>query len=536
MSEEDRAFLQRRVALFGLIIGLIFLGGFIFRTVIIAAVSEDVHGDFRDADYIFHSVAIVFLLAIWLLCRSRSRSARFIRTVESIGLVAACTSLVLMGAAIKMGAGPELIVVLCLTWILVARATYIPSSARRTLLIGFVIGIPLIGMTYFKFLGTVPAEMSSRGFVGLSGAEAGRLGAIVTSVYWITSVAVSTGASKVIYGLRKDIRGVKQLGQYALVRKLGEGGMGAVYEAKHVLLRRPTAVKLIRQGRFAEESLARFVREVQLTAKLTHPNTVTIFDYGRTPDGVFYYAMELLDGATLRDIVQLCGRQPAARVVHILAQVAGALSEAHAVGLVHRDIKPANIMLCRQGGVPDVAKVLDFGLVKDVGEDVDPSVSRAGVIKGTPHYMAPEAITAPDSVDARSDLYALGAVGYYLVTGHHLFTGKSVMEVCMQHVQDNPPPPSERLGEPVPASLESLILDCLAKNPTRRPQSAADLQMRIRGCEEIGDWDGNWWWEEYGEAIRVHIQESRSMPDALTLDVGLAERPQQRLLDSDIND
>jgi serine/threonine-protein kinase len=300
--------------------------------------------------------------------------------------------------------------------------------------------------------------------------------------------------------------------------------MGAVYEANHMLLRRPTAIKLLRQDKLGEESLARFEREVQLTAKLTHPNTVTIFDYGRTPDGVFYYAMELLDGATLEDIVQVVGPQPAARVVHVLTQVAGALSEAHAVGLIHRDIKPANIMLCRQGGIHDVAKVLDFGLVKDVGDEVGPSVSRTGVIKGTPYYMAPEAITAPDAVDARSDLYALGAVGYYLVTGQHLFPGKTTMEVCMQHLQNSPTPPSERLGEPVPASLESLILDCLAKDPSQRPQSAVDLQARLRACGEVGDWEASWWWEEYGEAMQIRLQETRSTPDGLTLDVELAER------------
>jgi serine/threonine-protein kinase len=278
-----------------------------------------------------------------------------------------------------------------------------------------------------------------------------------------------------------------RLGQYTLLEKLGEGGMGEVYLARHAMLERPTAIKLLPPGRFDAESLARFEREVQLTARLTHPNTVRIHDYGQTRDGIFYYAMECLDGATLADVVKHDGPMPAGRVIHLLDQIAGALAEAHQAGLVHCDIKPANIFLTEQGGMPDVAKLLDFGLVKQIGE---PSTQpgAASRITGTPLYMAPEAITTPDQVDARSDLYALGAVGYFLLTGQDVFTGRTLLEVCGHHLHSTPVPPSRRTSSPVAADLEALILSCLDKNPERRPADARSLQRALRACSDAGSW------------------------------------------------
>src|SRR6185503_3012449 len=211
-----------------------------------------------------------------------------------------------------------------------------------------------------------------------------------------------------------EVRDARRLGRYTLLEKIGEGGMGAVYSVRHAMLRRPTAMKLLPPQKFGAQNVARFEREVQLTARLTHPNTIRIFDYGRTPDGIFYYAMEYLDGANLAEVIAEGGPMPAGRVIHILDQVAGALTEAHGIGLIHRDVKPANIILTEQGGVPDVAKILDFGLVKEMGETGADPLTHADTLTGTPMYMSPEAIAAPDQVDARADLYALGAVGYYL--------------------------------------------------------------------------------------------------------------------------
>jgi serine/threonine-protein kinase len=234
---------------------------------------------------------------------------------------------------------------------------------------------------------------------------------------------------------------------------------------------------------------------------LTHPNTVTVFDYGRTTDGVFYYAMELLEGATLDEIVEVDGPQPAERVIHLLEQAAGSLAEAHDAGLIHRDVKPGNILVVDRGGISDLVKVVDFGLVKDVGlggeATSEPALTRTDAITGTPLYIAPETVTAPETVDGRTDLYALGAVGYWLVTGTHVFGGKSILEVCGHHLHSVPDPPSARLGAPVASDLEAVLLACLAKRPEDRPASAHVLRDRLRACAAAGRWTNaraaQWW-------------------------------------------
>jgi serine/threonine-protein kinase len=269
------------------------------------------------------------------------------------------------------------------------------------------------------------------------------------------------------------------------------------------MMRRPTAIKLLRPEKAVESNRQRFEREVQLTARLTHPHTITIFDYGRTPEGVFYYAMELLDGASLEKVVAVAGGLAPARVVHVLYEVAGALVEAHDVGLIHRDIKPANIILCRQGGLHDFPKIVDFGLVKDLEPGGDAALTRADVIAGTPLYIAPEAITSPESVSPQSDLYSLGAVGYFGLTGQHVFDGRTLVEVCSHHLHTEPEPPSKRLNEPVPSDLEALLLECLEKDPSRRPAGARELRRRLEACAAFGGWtedDARAWWEANGPA------------------------------------
>jgi eukaryotic-like serine/threonine-protein kinase len=267
----------------------------------------------------------------------------------------------------------------------------------------------------------------------------------------------------------------RQLGPYRLDEKIGEGGMGVVYKASHEFLERPAAIKLLPADRAGERDRRRFEREVQLTSRLTHPNTISIYDYGRTPEGTFYYAMEYLDGLDLQTLVEREGPQEPARVAHLLAQLTAALDEAHRVGLIHRDVKPANVMLCERGGVKDVVKVLDFGLIKSLdcrGNGADTEIDR---IVGTPLYLSPEALTAPETVDARSDLYAVGALGYFLLTGVPPFSGRNVLEVCGHQLHSAPVPPSQRLGRALPRELEQLLLRCLAKAPQDRPQSAAQL-------------------------------------------------------------
>jgi serine/threonine protein kinase len=256
----------------------------------------------------------------------------------------------------------------------------------------------------------------------------------------------------------------------------------------------------------SDAAIARFEREVQLTGALTHPNTVVIFDYGRTHDGIFYYAMEYLDGMNLDDLVKRFGPLPEARMVYILRQVCGALAEAHAAGLVHRDVKPANIFLTSRGGMHDFAKVLDFGLVKALDVEDTANLTSANVMTGTPLYASPEAVIHPDQVDVRADVYAVGAVGYFLLTGTPVFTGDSVVEICMKHVNTVPESPSVRSGKQVSRGLEGLLLRCLAKSPSDRPSDAADLLKQFEACTFDGVWtasDAAVWWAAKDETTRV---------------------------------
>jgi serine/threonine-protein kinase len=265
------------------------------------------------------------------------------------------------------------------------------------------------------------------------------------------------------------------------------------------MLRRPTAVKLLPIEKAGEQTIARFEREVQHTSRLEHPNSVSIYDYGRTPDGQFYYAMELLDGLTLEQLVDVDGPVSAARAALILRQAALALAEAHAMGLVHRDIKPANIMLCERAGIPDTVKVLDFGLVKALDSpNVDDNITQANTVLGTPRYLAPEAISDPDGVGPPCDVYALGAIGFFLVTGRDVFTGRTVVEVCSKHLKDAPESPSAVLGEAIDPGFEALTLRCLEKRPHDRPRDGAALAEEV---EQLGltGWtveDARAWWRE----------------------------------------
>jgi hypothetical protein len=300
--------------------------------------------------------------------------------------------------------------------------------------------------------------------------------------------------------VEKAHRAIKQLGQYTLEEKVGSGGMGSVYRARHAFLRRPTAVKMLNADNVAQGAVARFEREVQLTSRLNHPNTIAVYDFGRTPEGVFYYAMEYLEGINLEDLVKNFGPLPEGRVIAILQQVCGSLAEAHEIGLIHRDVKPANIILTARAGIPDFVKVLDFGLVKAVDAEEEAKLTQANVTLGTPFYMSPEAVERPETVTALSDLYAIGAVGYFLLTGTPVFTGRTVMDVCMKHVRAAPDPPSKRAGRPLAPGLEALILRCLAKDPRSRPPGAGALAEELGRCQPGESWtraDAASWWAAF---------------------------------------
>ncbi|NNG17435.1 MAG: serine/threonine protein kinase, partial [Gemmatimonadales bacterium] len=362
--------------------------------------------------------------------------------------------------------------------------------------------------------------------------EAFRALFIVRRAFWSLVALLVLGAfgglvySRLFHNLQRRVEQAERLGQYTLEEKIGEGGMGTVYRASHAMLARPTAIKLLRSGETTPQLLARFEREVQLTSQLTNPNTIAIYDYGRTPDGVFYYAMEFLEGVTLDNLIEIDGPQPEGRVVHILRQVAASLAEAHEIGLIHRDIKPANIMLLQRGGAYDVVKVLDFGLVREVHQSQDEMLTAVNTIPGTPHFLSPESIESPDSVGAQADIYALGAVAYHLVTGAFVFDGQSVIQLMTRHVNEAPEPPSERLGRPIDPALEQLILRMLAKDPNHRPANGRELLAALSNgfLPDTRIWtetDAKLWWDTKSAPCRAaECADDESYEGALEVDLG----------------
>jgi len=286
----------------------------------------------------------------------------------------------------------------------------------------------------------------------------------------------------------------RQVGNFILEECIGIGASGSVYQARHTMMNRPAAVKLLNQDKLSQEHIARFEREVQMTSRLNHPNTVSIYDYGRTPDGLFYYVMELVQGMSLKELVQIHGPQPAGRTIQILQQICGSLDEAHHAGMIHRDIKPENILLSSRFEDCDHITVLDFGLVLDTH---DYHEQEAKGLTGTPMYLAPESINSPSSTQVASDIYSIGAVGYFLLTGEPLFTGNDAIDICLKQLQETPIVPSKRLGQPLPEDLENLIICCLHKEPTQRPVSAMQLIDQLRLCEDAASWTrqqcGLWW-------------------------------------------
>ncbi len=387
-----------------------------------------------------------------------------------------------------------------ISWIAVLILVYsmiAPSSPRRMLLasLGAALMDPLaFGVTYLAGAPTPPLV-------------------VVIVMTWpsVACAFVAMVPSRVLQRIGRRLHEAQELGSYHLQEPLGTGGMGEVWRARHRLLARDAAIKLVRPELLGAQTavetaavLRRFEREALATAALSSPHTIQVFDFGVTQDGAFYYVMELLTGRDLESLVREFGPLPASRVIYLLRQVAHSLADAHARGLVHRDIKPANIYVCRMGLDYDFAKVLDFGLVKVKHRPAgDTLATIEHTATGTPAYMAPETILGDVDVDRRADVYALGCVAYYLLTGQLVFEADTSMKMLMHHLNTAPVPPSQRTEMPIPRELDELVLACLQKDPSRRPQNAGELFRMAYNCHACEGWDAEaaeaWW--------KVHLPE-----------------------------
>lgn len=444
----------------------------------------------------FLVVAAAHAAMAWRLGRGAALGLRALRRLEWAvtvppALLFALVTVLSLGGMLRTA--PTLVIILGMgmaaPWagMMVVYAVYLPNTWRRCAAgVGLLLATALLpDLAIVPRTGLDPFHT----WLYLAAKGTALAGAAVFAVY---------GAYR-IEELQQDARAARRLGQYVLGELLGSGGMGQVYLARHALLRRPCAVKLIHpDGRDDAGTVMRFEREVQATAALTHPNTVQIYDYGHAEDGTFYCAMEYLPGLSLAQLVERHGPMPPARAVHVLVQLCGALGEAHAKGLIHRDIKPGNVIVGSRGGHHDTVKLLDFGLVLPVaaGPD-DPRLTRDGLVVGTPAFMSPEQCAGDDTLGPASDIYSLGALAYYLLSGKAVFAERSPTQMLAAHLYERPKPLVEH-GVTASAGLEAVVLRCLSKDPAERFPDVQHLEDALRRCTEGGAWteaDARQWWE-----------------------------------------
>ena len=513
LGDDERAFLQRRVSFyalisFGIVCSFILLDmtGWLLLS---SMVNVEQHRSQQILGAVTELGAALVLLGSALVTRRGQWGVMQLFIFDALITLACCTAFSLqIYQAPTLPFSLEMMVFLAIQSLLFVHATVVPAPAPRTFVVHTLACVPLF----------IVALQRARAIVTDDPLEQWAI-PVGIGLWGLIFAVIGTILTRMLFRLRLRIKKAMRLGQYRLEQKLGEGGMGVVYRASHALLRRPTAIKLLPKHKVGEKDTLRFEREVRNTSRLSHPNTVAIYDYGRTPEGIFYYAMELLEGPNLAQVVEMTGPLPASRVIHILMQCAGALEEAHEMGLVHRDVKPENIVLCRRGGVPDVVKVVDFGLVKDLAQEDDVKLSRTDALTGTPLYIAPEAITAPEKLDGRADLYALGAVGWFLLVGDPPFEGSTALEVCAKHLETPAEPPSRR-SKGVPLDLEAIVLKLLAKKPEDRYQRASEVETALRACAQAGVWtreEAEAWWSENQMAVSrvTHPQDA----SVLTLEI-----------------
>ena len=376
----------------------------------------------------------------------------------------------------------------------------VPTSPRRSMLAALAASSSVPMMAAVSFAAYPPPVLPTTG----------QFFFVFVFPYLLVVVMAYVGA-RVLFGLGNEVRKARELGSYHLLERLGQGGMGEVWRARHRLLARPAAIKLIHPlvapSIIGSEAASRFEREAQAIASLRSPHTVDLFDFGIADDGTFYYVMELLDGLDAERIVNKFGPMPAGRVIHLICQVCHSLSEAESISLVHRDIKPANIVLCRYGEDYDFVKVLDFGIVKAIhqpetarGVPTLTALTAEHVVRGTPAFIAPEQALGGRPVDHRADIYGTGCLAYWLLTGQLVFTGDTPMQLLVQHAQAMPEPPSARTELPIPKELDAIVLECLAKDPSERPQTARELARRLKSVPVREEWTrelARAWWETH---------------------------------------
>jgi hypothetical protein len=453
-------------------------------------------------NWMSRTVALTQIVVSLLLARFIRRSPHAQSTIAVIGVAYELATCFSLGLVEFRNASPLTGPVNRISWICVVIVLFpvlVPARPRAMLAVSFgaAATMPLAYYVYVAITG-----------------RAAEPPAVLASLFMpqFVCAAISGFMARVMYRMGTEVGRARRLGSYELLDRLGAGGMGEVWRARHKFLARPAAIKLIQPealgaagGDSARDLRERFEREAQATSILTSPYTVELYDFGVSDDGVFYYVMELLDGVDLETLVRSHGPLPAERAVWLLRQACDSLDDAHRAGLVHRDIKPANIVATRRGRHCDFVKVLDFGLVKGgPGGASEAQLTDATRIKGTPAYMAPESATGQSMVDARADIYALGCVAYWLVTGALVFDATTPLAMVVAHVTSTPKAPSTRVAVSIPAELDRLILQCLAKNPTARPASALELQRLLDAVPFADPWNEEravtWWGDHQAEA------------------------------------
>jgi serine/threonine-protein kinase len=496
-------FVQARLALLGKTVFLLSFGFFvIMNCAVIAGAGVGALPSLVTQANVMHFLSSSVMGALWAIASFRLWSLRVLGILDG-------GSLLLAGVGLgSMAAQPDekqlMAGLFALAVTMMARAVLIPSTALRTCCLSSIASLPLLMVPWLFHR---PA--AGHGFAP----EFLQLLSFMNALLWsILSVALSTVMSRTIYGLRQQVKAASEIGQYTLEEKIGSGGMGEVWRARHRMLIRPAAVKLVTAralgsapGRDPEMRLRRFEREARATAGLKSPHTVQLYDFGVTDDGTLYYVMELLDGMDLETLVERFGPVPPERAIHFLLQACASLDDAHHNGLIHRDIKPANIVVSRVSSAWDFVKVLDFGLVKlDSarlnGDRAD--LTHDNVVSGTPGFIAPEVVLGGEA-DHRVDIYALGCVAYWLLVGKLVFDGPMI-KVMYDHVHTPPAPPSSRSEVPMPVELETLVLACLEKEPARRPARASELQARLQAIPLAAPWTrerAERWWAEHAPMV-----------------------------------